>query len=183
MMKRRSSKALMAFIIPFLLSVVSARAEVARDPGPRATGANDQPQPLDGLTSGQTALFNAGMAKFQEREAVKDGLGPTMNLDSCGGCHSQPTVGGTSPAKNPQFIFFNDNLKKTNRLPSFITENGPVREVRFKRILMGPPMAASMTYSPSRVLGVLRAVFSNNQTSLPNETSSSGFRPRHSVPG
>src|SRR6516165_1971151 len=31
---------------------------------------------------------------------------------------------------------------------------------------MGPPMAASMTYSPSRVLGVLRAVFSNNRTSL-----------------
>jgi CxxC motif-containing protein (DUF1111 family) len=133
MMKRRLSKALIAFTIPFLLSVVSARGEVARDPGPRPIGVNDQPQPLDGLTSGQTALFNAGMAKFQEREAVKDGLGPTMNLDSCGGCHSQPTVGGTSPAKNPQFIFFNDNLKKTNRLPPFITENGPVREVRFKR--------------------------------------------------
>jgi CxxC motif-containing protein (DUF1111 family) len=133
MMKQRSSKALMAFIIPFLLSLSSAQAEVAHDPGPRSAGANDQARPLDGLTSGQTALFNAGMAKFQEREAVKDGLGPTMNLDSCGGCHSQPTVGGTSPANNPQFIFFNDNLKKTNRLPPFITENGPVREVRFKR--------------------------------------------------
>jgi CxxC motif-containing protein (DUF1111 family) len=133
MMKPRSSNALMAFIIPFLLSFSSTQAEVARDPGPRPTGANNQPQPLDGLTSGQTALFNAGMAKFQEREAVKDGLGPTMNLDSCGGCHSQPTVGGTGPAKNPQFIFFNDNLKKANRLPPFITENGPVREVRFKR--------------------------------------------------
>jgi len=132
MMKQRLSKALMAFIIPFLLSCSSAQAEVARDPGPRPTGANDQPQPLEGLTSGQTALFNAGMAKFQGREAVKDGLGPTMNLDSCGGCHSQPTAGGTSPAKNPQFIFFNDNLKKTNRLPPFITDNGPVREVRFK---------------------------------------------------
>ena len=133
MMKQRSSKALMAFIIPFLLSCSSAQAEIARDPGPHPTGATDQPQPLEGLTSGQTALFNAGMAKFQGREAVKDGLGPTMNLDSCGGCHSQPTAGGTSPAKNPQFIFFNDNLKKTNRLPPFITENGPVREVRFKR--------------------------------------------------
>src|SRR5215831_16116147 len=101
MMKPRSSKALMVFTIAFLLSCSSAQAEVARDPGPRPIGANDQPQPLDGLTSGQAALFNAGMAKFQEREAVKDGLGPTMNLDSCGGCHSQPTAGGTSPAKNP----------------------------------------------------------------------------------
>jgi CxxC motif-containing protein (DUF1111 family) len=131
-MKPQSSKTLMAFIVPFLLSFSSTQAEVARDPGPRPTGANSQPQPLDGLTSGQTALFNAGMAKFQEKEAVKDGLGPTMNLDSCGGCHSQPTAGGTGPAKNPQFIFFNDNLKNTNRLPPFITENGPVREVRFK---------------------------------------------------
>jgi CxxC motif-containing protein (DUF1111 family) len=111
---------------------VACHAEV-RDPGPRPGGANDQPQLLDGLTSGQTALFNAGVGKFQEREAVTDGLGPTMNLDSCSGCHSQPAVGGTSPTKNPQFIFFNDNLKKTNRLPPFITENGPVREMRFKR--------------------------------------------------
>jgi hypothetical protein len=126
MMKRRSSKALMAFVISFPLFAVSVEAEVARDPGPRPTGTNNQPHPLDGLTTGQTALFNAGMAKFQEREAVKDGLGPTMNLDSCGGCHAQPAVGGTSPAKNPQFIFFNDYLRKTNRLPPFITENGPV---------------------------------------------------------
>jgi CxxC motif-containing protein (DUF1111 family) len=138
-MVQRSSKALIAFIISFLLSLASAQAEVARDPGPRSTGANDQPRPLEGLTSGQTALFNAGAAKFQEREAIKDGLGPTMNLDSCGGCHAQPTLGGTSPAKNPQFIFFNNNLKKTNRLPPFITENGPVREVRFKRNPDGTP--------------------------------------------
>jgi CxxC motif-containing protein (DUF1111 family) len=132
-MKQRSSNALMAaFIVP-CLSFSPAKAEVARDPGPRSTGVNVQPQPIDGLTSGQTTLFNQGATKFGEREAVKDGLGPTMNLDSCGGCHAQPTVGGTSPAKNPQFIFFNDNLKTTNRLPSFITENGPVREVRFKR--------------------------------------------------
>src|ERR1700757_2495837 len=133
MTEQRSNNALMAFIISFPLFLASAQAEVARDPGPRSAAANDQPQPLDGLTSGQTALFNAGVGKFQEREAVKDGLGPTMNLDSCGGCHAQPRLGGTSPAKNPQFIFFNNNLKKTNRLPPFITENGPVREVRFKR--------------------------------------------------
>jgi len=132
MMMQRSRKTIMALISSCVLSLASAHAEV-RDPGPRPGAANEQPQPLDGLTSGQTALFNAGVGKFQEREAVTDGLGPTMNLDSCSGCHSQPAVGGSSPAKNPQFIFFNDNLKKTNRLPPFITENGPVREVRFKR--------------------------------------------------
>src|ERR1700761_6934466 len=111
MTKQRSSTILMALMFSCVLCVSSAHAEV-RDPGPRPGAANEQPQPLDGLTSGQTALFNAGVGKFGEREAVTDGLGPTMNLDSCSGCHSQPTVGGSSPAKNPQFIFFNDNLKK-----------------------------------------------------------------------
>jgi CxxC motif-containing protein (DUF1111 family) len=133
MMKLRSSKALPALVVACLLSVAPARAEVARDPGPRSGGVNDPPPPLDGLTSGQAALFTAGVAKFQAGEMVKDGLGPTMNLDSCGGCHAQPTLGGTSPAKNSQFIFWSNNLKNTNRLPPFITADGPVREVRFKR--------------------------------------------------
>ena len=90
---------------------------------------------------------------------VKDGLGPTMDLDSCSGCHAQPTPqGGTSPAKSPQFIFWSNNLKNTNRLPPFITADGPVREVRFKRaILMEASTAASMTYSRSRVLPVRKA--------------------------
>jgi len=39
---------------------------------------------------------------FQEVDAGPDGLGPRFNLDSCSGCHSQPTIGGTSPATNPQ---------------------------------------------------------------------------------
>src|SRR5262249_34421395 len=30
------------------------------------------------------------------------GLGPAFNADSCFTCHSQPTIGGTSPANNPQ---------------------------------------------------------------------------------
>src|ERR1700761_759624 len=113
MIEQRSSKSLLAFAISFLFLLPSAKAEVAHDPGPRPNGASNQPQPLGGLTSGQSALFNAGAATFQETEAVKDGLGPTMNLDSCGGCHAQPVLGGTSPAKNPQFIFFNNNLKKS----------------------------------------------------------------------
>jgi CxxC motif-containing protein (DUF1111 family) len=136
-MKLHSRKALISLVVPCLLFAASALAEVARDPGPRSSGANDPPRPLDGLTSGQAALFNAGATEFGGTEAVKDGLGPTFNLDSCGSCHAQPTLGGTSPAKNPQFIFWSNNLKKTNRLPPFITANGPTREVRFKRTQNG----------------------------------------------
>src|SRR6516165_4759315 len=78
MMMSRSSKTVTALMFSCVLSLPSTHAEV-RDPGPRPTGTNNQPQPLDGLTSGQTALFNAGVGKFGEREAVGDGLGPTMN--------------------------------------------------------------------------------------------------------
>ena len=40
-----------------------------------------------------------------------------MNLDSCGGCHSQPAIGGTSPAVNPQVAFANQN-GGTDTVPS-----------------------------------------------------------------
>jgi CxxC motif-containing protein (DUF1111 family) len=60
-----------------------------------------------------------------------------MNLNSCLGCHANPAPGGSSPEFNQQFVFFNasDGVNhNTNKLPSFITEKGPTREARFKRI-------------------------------------------------
>ena len=71
-------------------------------PGPAAAGS-----PIAGLSAGQLALFNAGRDDFAEVEKVPDGLGPTMNLDSCAGCHMQPSIGGSSPRVNPQFAFAN----------------------------------------------------------------------------
>jgi len=136
-MSQRSIGVVLGISFPFLLfSLMSVQAQVARDPGPRSgtAGVGDPPRHLDGLTPSQIALFQSGADKFaQKDQVVKDGLGPTMNLDSCGGCHVQPALGGSSPDKNPQFIFWSNNLKTTNQLPSFITENGPVREARFKR--------------------------------------------------
>ena len=110
-----------------------SQAQIAHDPGPR-TGAAGTGKPLGDLTGPQMNLFNAGIAEFKKHDEVKaDGLGPRMNLDSCAGCHSYPDVGGTSPPDlNPQFDFFENNLEKTNRLPSFVTKDGPVREARFK---------------------------------------------------
>ncbi len=58
-----------------------------------------------------------------------------MNLDSCVGCHAFPAPGGSSPPVNPQFLLWQKSLDhNTNKLPSFITENGPTREARFKKI-------------------------------------------------
>jgi len=109
----------------------------AVDPGPRA-GTADAGSPFAKLTPPQLTAFNAGREDFIGAEAVEDGLGPTMNLDSCGGCHSHPTIGGTSPPVNPQ-VAFATLLGAANQRPSFITANGPVREARLVRNADGSP--------------------------------------------
>ena len=116
---------------------VDAAPPVATDPGVRG-GVSAAGAPLPGLTANQLALFSAGQGVFQEVEGITDGLGPRMNLDSCGGCHAQPAVGGTSPLVNPQVAFATSG-GATNALPSFISANGPVREVRFVRNPNGTP--------------------------------------------
>ncbi len=109
----------------------------AKDPGARPA-ASDAGAPLTGLTAPQMAAFNAGLEDFKEAETPEEGLGPTMNLDSCGGCHSHPAIGGSSPPLNPQ-VAFATLLGATNKLPSFITADGPVREARFVRNADGSP--------------------------------------------
>ena len=104
-------------------------SSAARDPGVRG-GSAGAGAPLAGLTKTELLFFNASKDDFEEEEGVVDGLGPTMNLDGCAGCHLQPAVGGTSPPVNPQVKFANKN-GATNTVPSFITPKGPVREARF----------------------------------------------------
>jgi CxxC motif-containing protein (DUF1111 family) len=101
----------------------------ALDPGARG-GAAGAGAPLAGLSEKQVALFDAGKDEFEEEEEVAEGLGPTLNLGSCGGCHSQPAIGGTSPSVNPQ-VEFATRGTAADRVPPFITVNGPVREARF----------------------------------------------------
>ena len=125
-----SVAALFFFQVDFVSSQVSPQfAMRASDPGVRGGAAGGGGQ-LAGLTSNQAAFFASGLADFNSAEDVPDGLGPRMNLDSCGGCHLQPAVGGTTPFVNPQAAF----AKKdggTDSVPSFISANGPVLEARF----------------------------------------------------
>jgi len=121
---------LFLFQVDFVSSQVSPQFGVrASDPGVRggAAGAGGQ---LAGLSATQAAFFTAGAVDFAEEENVGDGLGPRMNLDSCGGCHIQPALGGTSPFVNPQVAFARKD-GGTDSVPSFIAANGPVREARF----------------------------------------------------
>src|SRR5882762_2878793 len=108
------------------------------DPGPRG-GAPGAGSPLGGLTPGELDFFNNhGVPQFIQVEGVADGLGPRFNLSSCGGCHIQPALGGSSPAINPQLADAS-TMAPGNTVPSFITANGPVREARFIRNSDGSP--------------------------------------------
>jgi CxxC motif-containing protein (DUF1111 family) len=88
--------------------------------------------PLQGLSDAEKQFFDGAKDVFGEVDAVPNGLGPRFNLDSCSGCHSHPSVGGTSPPTNPQVAIATAAGAK-NTLPSFITASGPVREARFVR--------------------------------------------------
>jgi CxxC motif-containing protein (DUF1111 family) len=114
-----------------------ASSRAPTDPGvrggdPGAGGA------LPGLSDVERQYFDVAKDVFQEVDAAADGLGPTFNLDSCSGCHSQPTIGGTSPAINPQ-VAVATLMGAKNVVPSFITANGPIREARFVRNRDGSP--------------------------------------------
>jgi CxxC motif-containing protein (DUF1111 family) len=108
-----------------------------KDPGVRG-GAAAAGGPIAGLGPDELAAFSAGMASFNQVDSVSgaiegedgEGLGPTFNAAGCAECHAAPSVGGTSPAINPQVTTAKRD-GATNSIPSFITASGPVREVRF----------------------------------------------------
>src|SRR3954470_5723155 len=135
MLKNKLALALTAGIASLVtlneVQLAQSADPLARDPGVRQ-GTAGAGAPLNLLTVRELEYFKVAKEDFEEVEEVKDGLGPTMNLDSCGGCHSQPAMGGTSPAINPQVAFAN-KLGARNRVPSFIRRDGPIREVRFVR--------------------------------------------------
>jgi CxxC motif-containing protein (DUF1111 family) len=131
------TKLLVAVVMALLITAAGAAAQLgAKDPGLRgSTVGGADPKPLPGLTASQLALFNIGLADFRETETVGDGLGPRFNLDNCARCPNQPATGGSSSGTNPQVSMAN----RYNVIPSFITADGPVREVRYKRNPDGTP--------------------------------------------
>jgi CxxC motif-containing protein (DUF1111 family) len=118
------------------------------DPGVRSGPINGQsgatatsPLPLASVAAnsptGSLEFFQNGLARFQEVEVVSgganNGLGPRFNFNQCSGCHSQPSVGGSSPATNPEFSAIANGIASgsANSIPSFLTASGPTREARF----------------------------------------------------
>jgi CxxC motif-containing protein (DUF1111 family) len=112
------------------------------DPGVRG-GAPGAGGPLPGLGIPEQNFFAAARNRFRAVDSVSgtladapagiingSGLGPRYNANSCAACHSQPAVGGTSPAVNPEVALATLDGAQ-NSVPSFITLSGPVREARF----------------------------------------------------
>jgi hypothetical protein len=61
-------------------------------------------QPADGLTPAELARFEEGKLQFDHTFQVGEGLGPTMNQDSCSSCHNNP-VGGSGSITVTRFGF------------------------------------------------------------------------------
>jgi len=117
----------------------------ARDPGVRSDAVTVG-NPVSGIAGDQLEYFNEGLVRFMEVDSVSGslpgepgvGLGPGFNSNSCGNCHAQPGPGGSSPSlndyphigSNPQIAVANAD-QGTNRIPFFVTPDGPVREARF----------------------------------------------------
>jgi CxxC motif-containing protein (DUF1111 family) len=107
------------------------------DPGPRI-GAPQSGAAIRAISASELAVFQSGQDAFNDVEDVAKGLGPRFNMDSCGGCHAQPTTGGSSPAINPQ-VAVATKAGAINNVPRFIQSDGPVRVVRFRRTPDGRP--------------------------------------------
>jgi CxxC motif-containing protein (DUF1111 family) len=82
------------------------------------------------------------------------GLGARFNGDQCSVCHMQPAIGGSGgflvpnpqdpPSQqrkpgNPMFDLIPHRKGALNYVPSFLTQFGPVREIRFQRKPDGTP--------------------------------------------
>src|SRR5271154_3468067 len=128
--------------------LLTGRAVAQTDPGVLTGAINGQsgatatnPLPLSSVVAnnpqGSLEFFQNGLTRFQEIEVVSNGanngLGPRFNFNQCSGCHSQPSIGGSSPANKLEFTVISTGIASgaTNTIPTFLTATGPTREARF----------------------------------------------------
>lgn len=109
---------------------------------------------LPNLSGPEVTMWFAGLATFGDLVSVTGnpkspstiapgepiaGLGTFYNGNSCGMCHLQPAIGGSSPGPGTPGFTINPQIPVAthrgamNTVPPFITPMGPVREARFPR--------------------------------------------------
>src|SRR3984893_2314843 len=120
----------MLIVSTMMAQTTTAARSRAKDPGPRPNPESTIPNPVPGLSDNETALFNESLLRVSELEGSCDtcsqqpqgvppvdpdpanpfsplklvnsaGMSPVFNADQCFICHSQPAIGGSSPAHNP----------------------------------------------------------------------------------
>jgi CxxC motif-containing protein (DUF1111 family) len=135
---RMARKSRLKLVIAVIVSVMACGAalQAQTDPGVRG-GAPGAGTAVKGLSPGQLNTFSLGSTTFNEIASVQGkisgtriGLGPRFNGESCGSCHSQPAIGGTSPSVNPQIAAASDQ-GAVNTIPAFLSLSGPIREAHF----------------------------------------------------
>ena len=86
----------LALSIAGLLAFALFAAPVGAQPAPPPP--SEALTGFDGLTNGVSPQvdFDLDRETFDEVESPDDGLGPTFNATSCGGCHATPVSGGSS---------------------------------------------------------------------------------------
>ena len=114
----------------------------AADPGVRG-GPPGAGSPIAGLTTSQLAFFSAGQGDFNEIDSVTGsiagtgkGLGPSIQCRgvwpvSCSTFDRRHKSGWSTT------VTIANDQGASNRVPSFITSNGPVREGRFPLTFSG----------------------------------------------
>jgi hypothetical protein len=137
-----------ALLLSLQIKVVRAQITTVSDPGvrPGPQPINGAGNPIAGLPNDQQIFWFDALNLFGETVSVKGtlsgeplaGLGPAFNGNSCLLCHSQPVIGGSSPAQNPQLGIANLD-GATNTPPPFLTTNGPTLEARFIKNADGTP--------------------------------------------
>ncbi len=136
MIKTARLTSVLTLAVLFLAGMALAQTDPGVQSGNRGTGAALS-SVASNSPSGIFSFFTDGQARFQAVESVSgspagnNGLGPRFNSNSCSSCHSQPAVGGTGAATNPEFTFISNGVAPGNTMPSFITATGPTREARF----------------------------------------------------
>jgi CxxC motif-containing protein (DUF1111 family) len=125
------------FVVCAMAFVLSTVVKAQNDPGARGAEAGAG-GPLAGLTVKEAKFFQAGAEAFGEASSVtgsiagtEPGLGPRFNSTSCVSCHAHPTMGGSSPASNPQVSVAPPGQLNVLLDLGIISASGPVREVRF----------------------------------------------------
>lgn len=107
------------------------------DPGPR-TGPTLSGKPLPAISAAEMQSFLDGKNTFVQVYDVSRGLGPRFNLDSCGGCHSQPAIGGASPAINPQTkLHAFREIQIENKKLIGVNQRSSAAEIRFYKPVPG----------------------------------------------